>query len=283
MQGRGEPASGQELIPDRTAALQPRRRWRSAWIAAAGTLLITLVAVLWPMTSAPSALVPIALVQAIPAARTPAVGALFAVSGGRLGSHFCTASVVDSPAGNLIVTAAHCLGAYPDAASGALAFVPAYDKGAAPYGVWEVTRVFVDSAWASFADPDHDVAFLTVAQRRGGKAIEEVTGGERLGIDQPSRAVVRVSGYPNTQDEPISCQNRTLAFSSTQLEFDCDHFTDGTSGSPFLIDTGAAMGGAMVIGVIGGYQEGGDSADISYAAAFGRDVEALYETAVAGS
>ncbi|HEY5361921.1 MAG TPA: trypsin-like serine protease [Streptosporangiaceae bacterium] len=283
MQGRGELASGQELIPYRPAALQPRRRWRSAWIAAAVTLLMTLVAVLWPMTAAPSALVPMALVQAIPAARTPAVGALFSVSGGRLGSHFCTASVVDSPAGNLILTAAHCLAAYPGAGFGALAFVPAYDKGAAPYGVWKVTRVFVDSAWASSADPDHDVAFLTVAHPRGGKTIEEVTGGERLGIDQPSGAVVRVSGYPNTQDEPISCQNRTLAFSSTQLEFDCDHFTNGTSGSPFLIDTGAAIGGVTVIGVIGGYQEGGDSADISYAAVFGRDVKALYETAVAGS
>jgi V8-like Glu-specific endopeptidase len=283
MQGRGELTTGQDLIPHRPAALRPRQRWRSAWIAAAVTLLITLVAVLWPMTSAPSALVPMALVQAIPAAGTPAVGALFSVSGDRLGSHFCTASVVDSPAGNLIVTAAHCLAAYPDATSGGLAFVPAYDKGSAPYGVWKVTRIFVDSAWTASADPDHDVAFLTVAQPRGGKAIEEFTGGERLGIDQPSGAVVRVSGYPNTQDEPISCQNRTLAFSSTQLEFDCDNFTNGTSGSPFLIDTGAAIGGATVIGVIGGYQQGGDSADISYAAVFSQDVKALYETAVAGS
>ena len=33
-------------------------------------------------------------------AGTPAVGALFTASAGRLGQHFCTASVVDSPAGD---------------------------------------------------------------------------------------------------------------------------------------------------------------------------------------
>jgi hypothetical protein len=36
-----------------------------------------------------------------------------------------------------------------------------------------------------------------------------------------------------------------------------------------------------VIGVIGGYQQGGDSPDISYAAAFGPNVRALYDIAVA--
>jgi hypothetical protein len=41
---------------------------------------------------------------------------------------------------------------YSDTAPADLAFVPGYD-GTAPYGVWTVTRIFVDSAWASTADP----------------------------------------------------------------------------------------------------------------------------------
>src|SRR6202044_1832595 len=75
---------------------------------------------------------------------TPAVGALFTVSGGRLGRHFCTASVVNSAVKDLVITAAHCLqGKQP----GQVAFVPRYYRHQEPFGSWTVTRVFVDAAW----------------------------------------------------------------------------------------------------------------------------------------
>ena len=38
----------------------------------------------------------------------------------------------------------------------------------------------------------------------------------------------------------------------------------------------------MVIGVIGGYQQGGDTPQISYSAVLGANAAALYKTAVAG-
>jgi V8-like Glu-specific endopeptidase len=247
------------------------------WLAGAVTFIITTVAGMAPATSA--VITPSALVTTAPSA----VGALFSTSGGRLGTHFCTASVVDSPAGDLLVTAAHCVAGYSGTAPAGLAFVPGYDDGTAPYGVWTVTRIFVDSAWASTANPDDDVAFLAVAQSGGDTAIENVTGGERLGIGQPSTDIVRVTGYPDTQNQPISCRNRTSAFSPGQMQFDCGNYTDGTSGSPFLIDMAADAGTGTVIGVIGGYQQGGDSANISYSATFGPNVAALYDTAVAQS
>ena len=40
-------------------------------------------------------------------AGTPAVGALFTASGGKLGQHFCTATVVDSPDGDLAAFFGH--------------------------------------------------------------------------------------------------------------------------------------------------------------------------------
>src|SRR5262249_26033997 len=49
-----------------------------------------------------------------------AVGALFSENSGQLGTHFCTATVVHSPHGDLAVTAAHCL----SGTSGPIAFVP---------------------------------------------------------------------------------------------------------------------------------------------------------------
>ena len=67
----------------------------------------------------------------------------------------------------------------------------------------------------------------------------------------------------------------------SQLVFACDGFTDGTSGGPFLRDV-SADGYGTVIGVIGGYQQGGDNPAISYSPRFGRSVASLYRTASGG-
>ena len=92
-------------------------------------------------------------------AGTPAVGALFTTDQGKLGQHFCTASVVSSPHGDLVVTAAHCV----SGGVAGVAFVPGYRGGAAPYGIWTVTKIYADKAWTASGNPDDDVAFLEVA------------------------------------------------------------------------------------------------------------------------
>jgi len=209
---------------------------------------------------------------------TPAVGALFTTSNGHLGTHFCTASVVNSPHGNLLLTAAHCV----VGTQGTIAFVPGYANGQAPYQIWNVSRIFTDQAWNNSASVDDDVAFLEVS-RNGGAPIEDVTGAEQLGISLPPVELTRVIGYPNGAPEPVVCQNWTKAFSPNQLEFDCGGYPDGTSGGPFLIRVDHATGQGTVMGVIGGYQQGGDSPTVSYSAMFGSNVRALYESAVARS
>jgi V8-like Glu-specific endopeptidase len=221
-----------------------------------------------------------AALTAAPFNGTPAVGALFLISGGQLRNHFCTASVVASPHGNVLVTAAHCLDGYSRRNPANVAFVPGYHDGRAPAGIWPVTRVFVDKAWTASGDPDDDVAFLTVGRADRSASIERVTGAERLAISQPRTSMVRVIGYPADQDQPISCQNATTAFSMTQLQFDCANYTNGTSGAPFLIDAGSG-GAGLVVGVIGGYEQGGLTPDVSYAAYFGPKVLALYQAATA--
>jgi len=258
-----------------------RRRLRPAWVAGSLSVLLALATVLWSVIPAPANATLSASVTASPFAGTPAVGALFTISNGRLGTHFCTASVVHSPEGNLILTAAHCLAGYSDSSPGSIAFVPGYVDGATPEGVWQVTHIFVDQAWAASADPDDDFAFLTVAQPGSSTPIEYVTGAERLGTGDPATAVTRVVGYPDGRAQPIVCQNRTSMFSATQMQFNCDGFTVGTSGSPFLIDPGGPGGAVTVVGAIGGYEQGGDSPNVSYSAAFGSNVQALYDVAVA--
>ena len=50
------------------------------------------------------------------------------------------------------------------------------------------------------------------------------------------------------------------------MVFDCDNYTNGTSGGPFLAHVNPKTGDGWVIGVIGGYQQGGDTPNVSYSA-----------------
>ncbi len=212
-------------------------------------------------------------------AGTPPVGALFTTSAGKLGQHFCTASVIDSPDGDLAITAAHCM----TGISGTVDFVPGYTKGATPYGVWTVTKVYVDQAWSSESNPDDDFAFLRISQPGSDVPVEDVTGAEQLAAGPPdSRQLVQVIGYPNSSNQPVTCQNWLREPMAGQLEFDCGGYTDGTSGGPFLGEVNQGTGQGMVIGVIGGYQQGGYTPQISYSSVLGTNAAALYKTAMAG-
>jgi V8-like Glu-specific endopeptidase len=210
---------------------------------------------------------------------TPAVGALFFTSAGRLSQHFCTASVINSPHGDLVITAAHCV----THTSGTVAFVPGFNNGTTPYGVWTVTKVYLDQAWKSSQNPDDDFAILRVSQRGSTVPIEDVTGAEKLITGQPyNHQLIQVIGYPDSSNKPITCENRLKEPMTDQLEFDCGAYTDGTSGGPFLAEVDSATGQGAVIGVIGGYEQGGNTPQVSYSSVLGANAAALYKTAVAG-
>jgi V8-like Glu-specific endopeptidase len=193
-------------------------------------------------------------------AGTPAVGALFTMSAGKLGQHFCTATVIDSPDGDLAITAAHCV----TGTSGTVDFVPGYDNGHTPYGVWTVTKVYVDQAWNSSSNPDDDFAFLRISHPGSNVPVEDKTGAEKLGTGTPaSHQLVQAIGYPDSSNQPVTCQNSLSEPMAGQLEFDCAGYTDGTSGGPFLSEVNTRTGRGTVIGVIGGYQQGGYLPQIS--------------------
>ena len=209
---------------------------------------------------------------------TPAVGVLFTTSAGQLNQHFCTASVIDSPAGDLAITAAHCV----TGTSGTVDFVPGYVNGATPYGVWTVTKVYVDQAWKFSSDPDDDFAILRVSQPGSSVPVEDVTGAEQLRTGTPAgRKLVEVIGYPDSSGQPISCQNWLREPMTNQLEFDCGNYTDGTSGGPFLTEVDQVSGQGMLVGVIGGYEQGGYLPQTSYSSVLGANAAALYRSAVA--
>jgi len=214
------------------------------------------------------------------ASLAPRVGALFFHSGS--GDHFCTASVVASPGRDLLITAAHCINGGKDGGGYRqdIVFIPAYRNGQAPLGMWTPRQLLVAPQWISESDPDLDVGFV-VLEPHDGKNIEDILGANRLGIDPGYQNLVRVTGYPASGDSPVTCINWTSEQSATQLRFKCGGYTGGTSGSPWLTRFSLRTLTGTIVGVIGGYQEGGDTADVSYSAYLGRSVQALYQEAVA--
>lgn len=222
-------------------------------VAGTGTTADDAYAAGAPVTATPSA-------APAPAKTVSPVGALFAN-----GSHFCTASVVHSPGGDLVLTAAHCV-------KDGMSFAPAYHDGVAPLGMWTVTGVAVADGWTSSADPDLDFAFLTVQQPGNTASLESLTGANVLGTDRGFDHTITLTGYPDTTDSPVACTGTTTRSDTYQLRVACAGFPDGTSGGPWVT-------GGAVIGVIGGYELGGDTPDVSYSAYFDDDIAKLYASA----
>ncbi|MEU9075337.1 trypsin-like serine peptidase [Kitasatospora sp. NPDC004745] len=188
------------------------------------------------------------------------------------GPRACTASVVRSPKHNLLVTAAHCVQSRRIGLLDGLVFTPGYRNGYSPYGSWPVQRITVDPRWVSDEDPEYDVAFVSVSPVDD-RQVEDAVGGNPIATGQGFGQSVSVTGYPNQSDEPITCTVTTRSQSPTQERFDCGGYTDGTSGSPWV------TGGGSVIGVIGGYQEGGETDGTSYSVTFDQRVATLYQQA----
>jgi len=209
------------------------------------------------------------------------VGALFFTTGKQ--PHFCTASVVGSPQGDLILTAAHCVyggGSY----AADVAFVPQWHDGRSPYGQWIVSRITIAGGWASGRDPDLDFAFLSVApQRKNGPSLQQTTGALRLGVNDGFDHKLYLVGYNDADTEPVGCSSSSTELDPTQMQVYCNDYQNGTSGGPWILDLNRAAGTGIVFGDIGGYQQGGDRPFLSYSPYYGASVLRLFQQAERGS
>ncbi|MFF5808559.1 trypsin-like serine peptidase [Streptomyces sp. NPDC012746] len=206
---------------------------------------------------------------------------------------FCSASSVASPTKSIVMTAAHCLSG--NARFKHLAFVPGWkpdpadpSRGTAPYGVFPIKpgKVYVDGRYLTLGPvkgDDLDVAFLRSGPNAKGRFLEEATGtGNRLTtLHFPALGQKKVSllGFPGRSKAPLVCgPTTTSGYRDRFLKIACHGFGPGVSGGPFLRNFDGRRGEA--IGVIGGYETGGRTADVSYSSRFDGDVTRLFHQAV---
>jgi V8-like Glu-specific endopeptidase len=205
----------------------------------------------------------------------PTTGALFYTTGDR--RHFCTAAVVNSTAGDLVLTAAHCV--FGSTYSANITYVPQYHNGQRPYGAWAVRTITVAAGWRKSHDPDLDFAFLAVGVA-GGAKLQARTGGLTIGFDRwYTENSIQVLGHNNTDDEPIHCGTRSFRFRTGQMQFYCHGFFTGTSGGPWVLNLNGKTGAGTVYGIIGGYEQGGDYDWTSYSPYFGLAAKSLFKLA----
>jgi len=200
-------------------------------------------------------------VVAAPVQPDPRVGAIF-LGGGDL--HACTGSVLHSAAGDLVLTAAHCLGG-----GGPATFVPGFAGSAAPSDVWTLDVLYLYPRWVANKDPRADYVIARVS-RADGASIEAVVGSAlSLGSAPAKGTRVNVVAYAaGVGGMPIGCQVSTGIEDGGYPALPCAGLADGTSGAPWI-------SGSTVTGVIGGLHGGGCAANLSYSSPFDQHITDL--------
>ncbi|WP_410601847.1 trypsin-like serine peptidase [Amycolatopsis sp. lyj-90] len=220
----------------------------------------------------------------------PGVGRLFfTAEPGVDGS--CTATVVPSSSKDVAFTAGHCVNGGLDRYDNPIkivnvVFVPGYDRGAAPHGVF-AARAF---AWSgtypgpmSGTDDDAVIALDPV----GGHHVADVAGTQDISFGElPSTVDTTMLGYPVSQaaagEALFSCvrpAEREVDSVNTTWNTDCD-LAGGSSGGPWLRNFDPATGKGTIFSVTsrGTMIEDGTTTDLS-GAALTEPVRNLYERA----
>ena len=206
--------------------------------------------------------------SATPVPAEPRVGAVFL---GSQSLHTCSGAVLDSPSGDLILTAAHCMAAGVDTY-----FVPEFAGEAADSEFFHVDAVYLDPRWVSDEDPMADFAVARVSRDGGGSVETRAGGGFAVGPAPKAGTDVTVTGYPmGTGGDPVGCTTRTSSADRGFPVLPCGGLVDGTSGAPWVA-------GSVIAGLIGGLEGGGCEENVSYSPPFDDALRRLVARAEAG-
>jgi V8-like Glu-specific endopeptidase len=202
----------------------------------------------------------------------------------------CSGSVVDSPQGDVVLTAGHCV---IDPETGAVAheivFVPGYRELKAPFGVFAATSFVTTPEWSSTAgtsDPDEagDLAMLVLApSTKTDLSVEATVGALSIAFEQPREGTYTQWGYPGespyngeilySHTTPYAGGDPSYPAAVRPIKIASD-FTAGASGGPWTIGPTSAP---TALSVTDYYYEG-DPRHL-YGAYFGSAARKAYEAA----
>jgi V8-like Glu-specific endopeptidase len=162
------------------------------------------------------------------------------------GNWVCSGTIVNTPAGNEVWTAGHCIhGGRGGTLASNWAFVPAYNGDAAnprPLGTWTATSLWTMTAWINDSNFAEDMG-VAVMGTQGGQHILRF-GGQGLWVNVSTNQFMNAFGYP--QEAPFtgtrlkqcaawSVQEFPTVWTQTIKITPCN-FTGGASGGPWLIN-----------------------------------------------
>lgn len=162
---------------------------------------------------------------------------------------FCSGVAVDTPTRRLVLTAGHCLMVREGQARHAektsfLEFVPAYDRGSAPFGRFVMESGYVAPRWRNGESPNYDFgAVVTFPNSAGQNVADAVGGGAPISYDLPRRQQYTMVGYPGFNQQRMRLCQGGLAghnpFSRglpgpAQTMANC-YLQPGSSGGPWFV------------------------------------------------
>ncbi|GHH08474.1 trypsin-like serine peptidase [Streptomyces lanatus] len=179
---------------------------------------------------------------------------------------YCTATAVRSRNRSTVMTAGHCvqLPASPENHYSNMVFVPGYNEGERPYGVYVVRAIAVPRSWAQ--DARNDVAAVVVDERPGGESLTDEVGEQAVAFDREPGATVTVFGYPDSQEQRgehlMYCAGTTSKAPDGTQRVRCP-MEGGSSGGPWLagFDRRTGRGTLVSVNSFGDAPENGTGMD----------------------
>ena len=151
--------------------------------------------------------------------------------------YVCSAAIVNSEGKSLVWTAGHCL-AGDQEWSYDVAFVPAYNNGSAPWGIWWARELTTTAGWFYYEDWAYDVGAMTMDLNPDVNAsIANYLGAQGIKWNQSAKYKAAAFGYPHASPfngEYLYRANDTTTNKGDGTIYMDSGMTAGSSGGPWL-------------------------------------------------
>jgi V8-like Glu-specific endopeptidase len=151
--------------------------------------------------------------------------------------YVCSGGAINNPTKNMVSTAGHCIhGGKHGTWHHNWTYVPYYDHGSAPYGIWAAKYFTTVKGWTKHSYSWWDFGWVNVHTNAGKKLIHK-TGGQGLSVNYGKKIGVTLLGYPAAAPYDGQwqhyCQGHIFPKGVQRVGIVCP-MTPGSSGGPYL-------------------------------------------------